>query len=149
MSGPTLRVQRLPHGEGLPLPAYATEGAAGMDLFAALEGELTLAPGARAAVPTGLRIALEPGYEGQVRARSGRALREGLAVVNAPGTVDSDYRGEVKVLLVNLGAEPLVVRRGERVAQLVVCPVARAALLEVDSLEDTARGEGGFGSTGR
>ena len=151
MADPTLRLMRLPHGEGLPLPAYATEGAAGLDLYAAVPAErpLELPPGARAAVPTGLVIAIPPGHEGQVRARSGRALREGLAVLNAPGTVDADYRGEVMALVVNLGDAPITVRRGERVAQLVVCPVARVDVRAVDSLEGTARGGGGFGSTGR
>lgn len=147
----TLRVLRLAHAEGLPLPAYATEGAAGMDLIAALpeSSPLTLDEGARAAVPTGLVVAIPEGHEGQVRARSGRALREGLAVVNAPGTIDCDYRGELKVLVVNLGRDPITLRRGERIAQLVVTPVVRPAVVEVESLEETTRGGGGFGSTGR
>ena len=146
-----LRVMRLAHAEGLALPSYATEGAAGVDLVAALpeSSPLTLDAGERAAVPTGLVVAIPEGYEGQVRARSGRALREGLAVLNAPGTIDWDYRGELKVLVVNLGREPITLRRGERIAQLVVTPVLRPALVEVDSLEETPRGGGGFGSTGR
>jgi dUTP pyrophosphatase len=146
-----LRVLRLAHAAGLPLPAYATEGAAGMDLIAALpeSSPLTLDEGARAAVPTGLVVAIPEGHEGQVRARSGRALREGLAVLNAPGTIDWDYRGELKVLVVNLGRDPITLRRGERIAQLVVTPVVRPAVVEVESLEETTRGGGGFGSTGR
>ncbi|GGI75755.1 deoxyuridine 5'-triphosphate nucleotidohydrolase [Polymorphobacter multimanifer] len=138
----------LPHGEGLPLPAYATEGAAGMDVVAALDAPLELAPGARAAVPTGLTMAIPPGFEVQVRPRSGLAHKHGLTVANAPGTIDSDYRGEVKVLLVNLGADPISIERGMRIAQLVPAPVTRAALRVVAALDDTARGSGGFGSTG-
>ncbi len=150
MSGDiTVRVQRLPHAEGLPLPTYATAGAAGMDLLAAVSEDLVLAPGVRGVVPTGLAFAIPPGYEGQVRARSGRARREGLALVNAPGTIDEDYRGELQVLVINLGDAPITIRRGERVAQLVLCPIVRGALVEVDQLDETARGEGGFGSTGR
>ncbi|RTM00371.1 dUTP diphosphatase [Ancylobacter aquaticus] len=143
-------VRVLPHGQGLPLPAYATAGSAGLDLMAALaEGEtLTLAPLARAAVPTGLALALPEGFEAQVRPRSGLALKQGLTVLNAPGTVDSDYRGEVKVILVNLGAEPVVLERGQRIAQMVVAPVTRIHLVDVGNLEETTRGEGGFGSTG-
>jgi dUTP pyrophosphatase len=148
-SPPTLHVRRLPHARDLPLPSYATEGAAGLDLCAALECDVTLESLERLAVPTGLEVALPAGYEGQVRARSGRALREGLALVNAPGTIDADYRGEMKVLVVNLGREPLVLRRGDRIAQLVVAPVARASVVEVLALEDTSRAAGGFGSTGR
>ncbi|MBI5513652.1 MAG: dUTP diphosphatase [Deltaproteobacteria bacterium] len=143
---------RLSHGVGLPLPSYATAGAAGMDLSAALEDELVLAPGQRCAVPTGFVLVLPEGFEGQVRARSGRALREGLTVLNGPGTVDSDYRGELKVLLVNLGDAPITLRRGERVAQLVVAPVVRAQVLEAPpdaTPEATARATGGFGSTGK
>ena len=139
-------VRRLPHGEGLPLPAYATDGAAGMDLLAA--AALTIPPGGRALVPTGLAIALPAGFELQVRPRSGLALRHGVTVLNAPGTVDEDYRGEVGVILLNTGAEPFAVARGDRVAQAVFAPVARAAWQEVDALPDTARGGGGFGSTG-
>ncbi|MCB4771430.1 dUTP diphosphatase [Ancylobacter sp. Lp-2] len=143
-------VQRLPHGEGLPLPSYATEGAAGLDLIAAVPaGEpLVLAPLARAAVPTGLCLALPAGHEAQVRPRSGLALKNGITVLNAPGTVDADYRGEVKVLLVNLGAEPFTVERGMRIAQMIVAPVTRVTLEESRDLEKTTRGNGGFGSTG-
>ena len=148
-----LHVVRLPHALGLSLPSYATAGAAGLDLVAAVDKAtpLELSPGARAAVPTGLVVAIPAGHEGQVRARSGRALKEGLAVLNAPGTIDSDYRGELKVLVVNLGAAPIVLRRGERVAQLVIAPIARVSVREVDALESlgsSARGGGGFGSTG-
>jgi dUTP pyrophosphatase len=147
----TLRIQRLPHAEGLPLPAYETAGSAGMDLRAAVaEGDpLTLEPGARALVPTGLKMALEPGWEAQVRPRSGLALKYGITCLNTPGTIDSDYRGEVGVILVNLGQEPFVIRRGERIAQMVIAPVAQVTVSEVESLDETARGAGGFGSTGR
>jgi dUTP pyrophosphatase len=147
---PTIAVMRLPHGEGLPLPAYETEHAAGMDLRAAVpeEAPIILRPGDRHAVPTGLCLAIPPGFEGQVRPRSGLALRHGVTCLNSPGTVDADYRGEVKVILVNHGPENFVVRRGERIAQLLISPVVQAAWREVDSLEATARGEGGFGSTG-
>ena len=144
----SLRIMRLPHGADLPLPHYASEGAAGMDVVAAVEAPLVLAPGARAAVPTGLAMAIADGFEVQVRPRSGLALKQGLTVANAPGTIDSDYRGEVKVLLINLGTAPVDITRGMRIAQLVVAPVTRAALVEVDSLDDTLRGAGGFGSTG-
>jgi dUTP pyrophosphatase len=147
MSPITIQLKRLPHGAGLPLPAYATIGAAGMDVVAA--EDLVLAAGARAAVATGFAIAIPPGYEAQVRPRSGLALKHGVTCLNTPGTIDSDYRGEVKVILANLGAEPFVVARGDRIAQLVPAPVLRAILDEVDSLEDTVRGAGGFGSTGR
>lgn len=139
-------VKRLPHAEGLDLPAYATDGAAGMDVLAA--EDVTLAPGTRHAVATGLALAIPPGYEVQVRPRSGLALKHGISVPNAPGTIDSDYRGELKVILINHGAEPFAVRRGDRVAQLVLAPVVRARWLEVEDLDETARGEGGFGSTG-
>jgi dUTP pyrophosphatase len=145
-----VRVERLPHGEGLELPAYQSAGAAGLDLVAALApGQaLVLEPGARALVPTGLRIALPEGTEAQVRPRSGLALRHGVTVLNAPGTVDADYRGEVGVILVNHGAEPFVVERGTRIAQLVLARVERLAWVEGE-LDGTARGAGGFGSTGR
>ncbi len=139
-------VKRLPHFEGLELPAYATEGAAGMDVLAA--EEVTLAPGDRHAVATGLAVAIPHGFEIQVRPRSGLALKHGISVPNAPGTIDSDYRGELKVILINHGAEPFDIRRGDRIAQLVLAPVTRASWLKVDELNDTARGEGGFGSTG-
>src|SRR5438309_4963437 len=142
-----IALKRLPHGEGLPLPSYATPGAAGMDVVAA--EDLTLAPGQRHAVATGFAIAIPPGYEVQVRPRSGLALKHGITCLNTPGTIDSDYRGEVKVILANLGSEPFGVRRGERIAQLVPAPVQRAAFREVEALGETSRGAGGFGSTGR
>ena len=143
-----LEVEVLPHGEGLELPAYATEGSAGLDLRAAVEDVLVIAPGERVLVPTGLRVAIPPGFEGQVRARSGIALRHGVGLPNAPGTIDSDYRGELKVILVNLGAEPIRLERGTRVAQLVVAPVTRVRVVAVEALDATERGAGGFGSTG-
>ncbi|MGN7160627.1 dUTP diphosphatase [Sphingomonas sp. SAFR-052] len=142
-----IRLRRLPHGHGLPLPAYATAGAAGMDVVAA--EDIDLAPGARHAVATGFAIAIPAGYEVQVRPRSGLALKHGITCLNTPGTIDSDYRGEVKVILANLGDEPFRVVRGERIAQLVPAAVIRAKMTEVDTLDDTARGAGGFGSTGR
>ena len=142
----TIPFLRLPHGAGLPLPAYATDGAAGMDVVAA--EDLTLAPGARHAVATGFAIAIPAGYEVQVRPRSGLALKHGITCLNTPGTIDSDYRGEVKVILANLGGKPFVIARGDRIAQLVPAAVQRATLTEVDSLDETARGAGGFGSTG-
>jgi dUTP pyrophosphatase len=146
-----VEVRRLPHAEGLALPAYQTEHAAGLDLVAAV-GEhdtLTLAPGERALVPTGLAIALPPGFEGQVRPRSGLALKHGITVLNAPGTIDADYRGEVGVVLINHGSGPFVVRRGERIAQLVIAPVSRAQLSVTAVLSETSRGTGGYGSTGQ
>ena len=145
-----IRVQRLPHGEGLPLPSYQSAHAAGLDLIAAVPADrpLTLAPGGRALVPTGIALALPPGTEAQVRPRSGLAVKHGLTVLNAPGTIDADYRGEVQVLLVNLGAEAVAVTRGMRIAQLVIASVARAELREVEALDATQRGSGGFGSTG-
>ncbi|MGA9583521.1 MAG: dUTP diphosphatase [Allosphingosinicella sp.] len=142
-----IEVKRLINGEGLPLPAYASDGAAGLDVVAA--EDLTLRPGARHAVATGFALAIPPGFEVQVRPRSGLALKHGITCLNTPGTIDSDYRGEVKVILANLGSEPFEVRRGERIAQLVPAPVLRAAFVEVDSLDSTGRGAGGFGSTGR
>ena len=144
-------IRRLPHAEGLPLPAYQTEGAAGMDLRAAgpEDAPLTLRPGDRAMVPTGFAIALPAGYEAQVRPRSGLAAKYGVTCLNAPGTIDHDYRGEVQVILVNHGAEDFVIRRGERIAQMLIAPVTRAAWSEVESLDETERGAGGFGSTGR
>jgi dUTP pyrophosphatase len=144
-----VRIARLPGADDLPLPAYATAGAAGLDLPAAVEGEQVLAPGERALVPTGFRIELPPGFEAQVRPRSGLALRHGIVLPNAPGTIDSDYRGELRVILWNTGSEPFVLRRGDRVAQLVVAPVARAVLVPVAALAETPRGAGGFGHTGR
>lgn len=151
MTNPTVPIVRLPHGEGLPLPAYETAQAAGMDLRAAVpdDAPLTLRPGARHPVPTGLAFALPPGFEGQVRPRSGLAMKHGVTCLNTPGTVDADYRGEVKVILINLGEEDFVIRRGERIAQLIIAPVVQAAWAEVESLDETARGAGGFGSTGR
>jgi dUTP pyrophosphatase len=141
-----VEVKRLPHGAGLPLPAYATTGAAGMDVVSA--ESVTLAPGARHAVATGLALAIPQGYEVQVRPRSGLALKHGITVPNTPGTIDSDYRGELKVILINHGAEPFAIQRGDRVAQLVLAPVVQAAWDEVAELDATTRGEGGFGSTG-
>ena len=141
-----VRIKRLPHGEGLALPAYATGGAAGMDVLAA--EDVTLAPGARHAVATGFSVAIPPGYEIQVRPRSGLALKHGISVPNTPGTIDSDYRGELKVIVINHGAEPFSIARGDRIAQLVLAPVTQAAWEEVAELDDTARGAGGFGSTG-
>ena len=139
---------RLPHADGLELPDYATAGSAGLDLRAAVTADQELAPGARALVPTGLAIALPEGFEAQVRPRSGLAVKHGVTVLNAPGTVDADYRGEVKVLLINHGDRPFTVTRGARIAQLVVAPYARVAWAVVERLEQTARGAGGFGSTG-
>lgn len=150
MSGPTIPIRRLAHAEGLPLPAYETAQAAGMDLRAAVPEDepLTLRPGARHAVPTGLAFALPPGFEGQVRPRSGLAAKSGITCLNTPGTIDADYRGEVKVILINLGEEDVAIRRGDRIAQLVIAPVVRASWTEVEDLDETARGAGGFGSTG-
>ena len=147
---PQIAILRLPHAEGLPLPAYETPGAAGMDLRAAApeDAPITLRPGARAMVPTGFCIAVPPGYEAQVRPRSGLAARQGITCLNTPGTVDSDYRGEVKVILINLGEEDAIIRRGDRVAQMVICPVAQADWAESETLDETSRGSGGFGSTG-
>lgn len=147
----TVELQRLPHAEGLALPAYQTAHAAGLDLVAAVPEDqpMTLAAGRHALVPTGLMIALPPGYEAQVRPRSGLALKHGVTVLNAPGTVDADYRGEVAVLLINHGAEPFTIRRGERIAQMVVAPVTAANLVAVAALSSTERGSSGFGSTGR
>ena len=139
----------LPHGHDLPLPNYASAAAAGVDLLAALDRPLTLRPGERAALPTGIALALPPGFEAQVRPRSGLALRHGVTVLNSPGTIDADYRGEIRVILANLGADPVVIERGERVAQLVVSPVTRVAWRRVKELPKSARGSGGFGSTGR
>jgi dUTP pyrophosphatase len=144
----SVAVKRLPHNADLPLPAYESAAAAGMDLPAAVEQELTLAPGERVLVPTGLAIALPDGYEAQVRPRSGLAARNGITVLNTPGTVDADYRGEVKVILANLGNEDFTIERGMRIAQMVIAPVVQAVWQEADTLLETARGEGGFGSTG-
>ena len=142
-----IQLQRLPHGNGLPAPSYATDGAAGLDVVAA--EDVTLAPGARHAVATGFAVAIPEGYEVQVRPRSGLALKHGITCLNTPGTIDHDYRGEVKVILANLGSEPFEVKRGERVAQLVPAVVTRAHFSEVVELTETSRGAGGFGSTGR
>lgn len=146
----SIAVQRLPHGADLALPRYETDGAAGMDLVAAIAADepLVLAPGARVLVPTGLAIALPQGFEAQVRPRSGLAAKNGVTVLNAPGTVDSDYRGEVKVILINHGSDAFTITRGTRIAQMVIAPVTRGIFAEVASLDDTARGAGGFGSTG-
>jgi dUTP pyrophosphatase len=138
-----------PHGEGLDLPSYATAGSAGCDLRAAIEAELTITPGGRALVPTGIAVAIPPGYEGQVRMRSGLAHDKGLALLNAPGTVDSDYRGELRVIVANLGAEPATIHRGDRIAQLVFAPVAQGRFERVAELPPSGRGDGGFGSTGK
>lgn len=147
---PTVPIVRLPHAQGLPLPAYETELAAGMDLRAAVPDDepLVLRPGARFPVPTGLAMAIPAGFEGQVRPRSGLAAKQGVTCLNSPGTIDADYRGEVKVILINHGAEDVTIRRGDRIAQLLITPVVQAAWTEVDSLDETARGAGGFGSTG-
>lgn len=148
MSPPVIAVVRLPHAADLPLPAYATPGAAGMDLLAAVTEPVTIPPGGRALIPTGLRIALPGGHELQVRPRSGLALKHGIVLPNSPGTIDEDYRGEVQVIVLNAGTEPFVVERGMRIAQAVLAPVTRAAWQEVEDLPPTARGAGGFGSTG-
>jgi dUTP pyrophosphatase len=141
-----VRIRRLPHGAGLPLPAYATGGAAGMDVVSA--EDVTIAPGARHAVASGFAVAIPTGYEIQVRPRSGLALKHGISVPNTPGTIDSDYRGELKIILINHGAEDFAIARGDRVAQLVLAPVTQASWDEVEELDDTVRGAGGFGSTG-
>jgi dUTP pyrophosphatase len=150
MTAPEVRFRRLPHGAGLPLPAYQSAHAAGLDLAAAVppDAPVTLAPLGRTMIATGFAMALPDGFEAQVRPRSGLAARHGVTVLNTPGTIDADYRGEIQVILANLGSEPFVVARGMRIAQLVVAPVARADVTEVATLEDTARGAGGFGSTG-
>ncbi len=148
MTPTPVAILRLPHAAGLPLPAYASEHAAGLDLAACIPADMVLAPGRRAVVPTGFAIALPEGFEAQVRPRSGLAARHGLTVLNAPGTIDSDYRGEVGVILINHGEAPVTLTRGMRIAQLVVAPVARVRLEETAALPDTARGTGGFGSTG-
>ncbi|CAN5144372.1 dUTP diphosphatase [soil metagenome] len=144
----TVRIRRLPHGERLPLPVAKTSGSAGIDLCAAVAAPLSIAPGGRALVPTGFALGLPDGYEGQLRPRSGLALQHGITVLNAPGTVDADYRGEVQVLLINHGDAPFTITRGMRIAQLVVAAVAPVVLVEVGELDETGRGSGGFGSTG-
>jgi dUTP pyrophosphatase len=148
MERPVLKIEVLPGQEDLGLPAYATEGAAGLDLKAALSDPLTLKPGERGIVPTGLKMAIPQGFEGCVRPRSGLAMKQGLTLTNAPGTIDSDYRGEVKVLVINLGQEPVVLKRGDRIAQLLISPVAQAQIIKVEQVDDTVRGTGGFGHTG-
>jgi dUTP pyrophosphatase len=143
-----IKVKRLPHAEGLPLPAYATDGAAGMDLIAAVLDPVVIAVGERRLIPTGLTVALPPDHELQIRPRSGLALRNGIMLPNTPGTIDEDYRGEIQVIVINLGQEPFTVTRGMRIAQAVLTPVVRGEWIETDSLDDTARSVGGFGSTG-
>ncbi len=149
MAGIVVAIKILKHGEGLEPPSYATAGSAGCDLRAAIEASLMILPGGRARIPTGIAVAIPEGHEGQVRMRSGLAHDKGLALLNAPGTIDSDYRGEIQVILANLGAEPVTLERGERIAQLVFAPVVRATFERVDELPDSPRGAGGFGSTGR
>lgn len=144
-----LKIERLPNSEGVPLPVYETAGSAGMDLRAAIHAPIALQPGDRALIPTGFRIALEPEFEAQVRPRSGLALKHGVTVLNSPGTIDSDYRGEVGIILANFGGEPFTVNRGDRIAQMVVARYDQANIIEVSTLEDTTRGAGGFGSTGK
>ena len=144
----TVRIKRMPHGKGLDLPRYETELAAGCDVRAAVSETLTLKPGERFMVPTGIAIAMPPGWEAQMRPRSGLAAKHGISCVNAPGTIDADYRGELKVILINHGAEDFVINRGDRIGQMVFAPVYQAVFEEVDELDDTARGAGGFGSTG-
>ncbi|WP_417667915.1 dUTP diphosphatase [Roseibium sp.] len=144
----SLKIKRLPNGLDLPLPAYQSDLAAGLDLLAAVDGPVDLLPGKRAMVPTGLAMAIPAGFEGQVRPRSGLAAKNGITVLNTPGTIDADYRGEVKVILINLGEEAFTIERGSRIAQLVIAPVHQAEIVEVDELNDTVRGTGGFGSTG-
>jgi len=148
MTSVRVEIERLPEGEGLPLPAYQTKGSSGMDVCAAVREEVVLAPGEVRLIPAGFRIAVPPGYEAQVRPRSGLALKAGISVLNSPGTIDSDYRGPVGIILANLGREPFTIRRGDRIAQLVICPVTRAEIHEVERVDDTTRGDGGFGHTG-
>ena len=148
MSAINLRIQLLPHAMGLDLPEYQTPGSSGIDLRAAVEEPIIIGNGERVRIPTGLKMEIPAGYEGQVRTRSGLAATRGLVVLNSPGTLDADYRGEVKVILMNLGSEPLTINRGERVAQLVIAPVARVVISEVEDVDETIRGPGGFGSTG-
>jgi dUTP pyrophosphatase len=144
----TIAVERLPEGEGLPLPAYQTAGSSGMDLYAAVTQDSIIAPGSSALISAGIKVAIPPGYEAQVRPRSGLALRRAVTILNTPGTIDSDYRGPVMVILFNAGREPFTVRRGDRIAQMVIAPVCRATLSEVAALDDTERSAGGFGHTG-
>ena len=149
MTDPILLIEQLPSALDLPLPRYMSDQAAGMDLCAAVEGEVALGPGEWAVVPTGIRVAIPAGYEGQVRPRSGLAAKHGVTVLNTVGTVDADYRGEVRVILINHGTEPFIIRRGDRIAQLVIAPVTRVTVKQVDRLDDTSRGAGGFGHTGQ
>jgi dUTP pyrophosphatase len=148
MENPVLRIELMPGHEDLGLPSYATDQAAGLDLKAALAEPLTLKPGERGVVPTGLKMAVPAGFEGCVRPRSGLAMKQGLTLTNSPGTIDADYRGEVKVLVINLGQEPVVLKRGDRIAQLLISPVAHAKVVQVEKVDDTVRGAGGFGHTG-
>lgn len=143
-----VKIKIMENGEGLPIPTYATAQSAGMDLFSATDGELVIKPGERLLVPTGISIALPADYEAQIRPRSGLALKNGLTVLNTPGTIDADYRGEIKVIMINLSKEPFIIPRGMRIAQMIIAPVTRANLIAVATLDETARGEGGFGSTG-
>ena len=143
-----VRIDRLPEARDLDLPSYATDGSSGLDLLAAVDGDLTINPGERKLTPTGIRIAVPPGYEAQIRPRSGLALKHGITMVNTPGTIDSDYRGPVQVIVINLGSQPYTIRRGDRIAQMVICPVAKATLVECGELPETRRGDGGFGHTG-
>ncbi len=149
MNSVDVKILRLPHGVGLPLPAYASAGAAGMDVCAAIDAPITIPPQGRALIPTGFAIALPPGYELQIRPRSGLALKHGITLPNSPGTIDEDYRGEISVIMLNTGAEPFEITRGMRIAQAILAPVVRAAWTETETLDETARGTGGFGSTGR
>ena len=144
-----VKIKRLPHGQGLDLPAYATPGSAGVDLSAAIDEPLVLAPGQIALVPTGIAVAIPPGFEGQIRPRSGLATKHGISLVNAPGTVDSDFRGEMRCSLINLGQAPYTVHRGDRISQMIIAPVFQAKFEEVDELPESERGEGGWGSTGK
>ena len=141
-------IQRVSEAKDLPLPSYATEGASGMDLLAAVKGETTILPGERALIPTGIKVAIPKGYEAQIRPRSGLALRHGLSMVNTPGTIDSDYRGTVQIILINLGEEPFKIKRGDRIAQMVVCPIIKAELVETANMPSSERSDGGFGHTG-
>lgn len=148
MSTVRIAINRLPHGQDLPLPSYETAQSAGMDIRAAVDGEITVEPGARALVPTGFKIALPDGYEAQIRPRSGLALKKGITLPNSPGTIDADYRGEVGIILMNAGSDTFVIGRGDRIAQMIIAPVTKAHWVEAEELDETARGEGGFGSTG-
>lgn len=148
MSRVRVAIERLSHGAGLPLPAYMTAGSAGFDLPAALEAPVTIAPGAIVKLPTGFKLAIPPGHEGQVRPRSGLAIKHGLTLINSPGTIDSDYRGEIMVAMINLGQAAVTIRRGDRIAQMIIAPVLQVELVEIDELPASQRGEGGFGHTG-